>query len=69
MTADAERIAEAEELASLLGNLYPRYRLLLGRSDFRDALTKLAGKLAKETCGTPVATELEGPKRSLEALG
>jgi len=57
--ASNERIAEAEELASLLGNLDPAYKTLLNDPDFRKPLSELADKLAKETSGTAVAAELE----------
>jgi hypothetical protein len=60
--ATDERIPEAEELASLLGNLYPAYKTLLNRPDFRDPLTDLADKLAEETRGTPVSAELQVAK-------
>lgn len=57
--ASDERIAEAQELVSLLGGIQVRYATLLGRSDFRSALAVVTAKLAKETRGTPVAAELE----------
>jgi hypothetical protein len=67
--ATDKQIAEAEELASLLGKLHPAYATLVARSDFRTPLTKLADKLAKQVGGTPVAAELKRAKANLEEVG
>jgi hypothetical protein len=57
--ATERAIAEAEELAALLGNLTPKYRQLVARSDFKAALMKLADKLGKEARGHPAADRLK----------
>jgi hypothetical protein len=61
-----QAIAEAEELAALLGNLTPKYRQLVGRADFRAALNKLADKLAKEVQGHPAAARLQDARAEFE---
>jgi hypothetical protein len=66
ITATQKTIAEAEELAALLGNLTPHYRRLVERSDFRSPLLKLAGKLIKEVQGHPAAARLQDARAEFE---
>jgi hypothetical protein len=63
--ATERAIAEAEELAALLGILTPRYRQLVARSDFRVALDRLAKKLVKEAGDHPAAARLEDARKGI----
>jgi hypothetical protein len=64
--ANENAVAEAEELAALLGNLTPAYRQLVARSDFRGALDRLAKKLVKEARGHPAAARLEDARKGID---
>jgi hypothetical protein len=63
--ANQNAVAEAEELAALLGILTPRYRQLVARSDFRPALNKLARKLVRQAGDHPAAARLEDARAEL----